>query len=362
MLKNPFTPTFGNEPLVLAGREQLIDDITGGLENQPGDPNRATIFTGPRGSGKTVLLRKIESAAQQIGWISATTMTKTGMLKEMLEQTRRSAKEFLDQKGKSHITEFHVGGIGATRELELEDKSSWRLQMQNILDELREQSIGLLITIDEIDPESDELLEFVSDFQLFKSEDYDIAVVMAGLPENIDPLLQSKSVSFFRRAFRRELKAILISDVKESMRKTIEIAGRKISDDALETVAQKTEGFAFSIQLLGYHIWRQSEDECITMRDVSAGIAAAEEDMDNMVIGASVAAVSERDLEFLVAMAQDEHMSKISDVAVRMDINANLANQYRARLKKQGLIAAPKRGYVDFAMPMLKEYLVRNYA
>ena len=54
--RNPFTPTFGHEPFAFAGREELIDDVIEGLAEGPGDPNRATIFLGPRGSGKTVLL------------------------------------------------------------------------------------------------------------------------------------------------------------------------------------------------------------------------------------------------------------------------------------------------------------------
>jgi hypothetical protein len=56
---NPFTPTFGSIPLHLAGRERLISDVLNGLKNDPGDPNRATIHIGARGSGKTVLLTKI---------------------------------------------------------------------------------------------------------------------------------------------------------------------------------------------------------------------------------------------------------------------------------------------------------------
>jgi hypothetical protein len=63
MLNNPFTPTFGSEPVLLAGRERYIDDVLSGLKNRPGDPNRTTIFTEPRGSGKTVLLSRIASEA-----------------------------------------------------------------------------------------------------------------------------------------------------------------------------------------------------------------------------------------------------------------------------------------------------------
>ncbi|MDR3106675.1 MAG: ATP-binding protein [Bifidobacteriaceae bacterium] len=68
---NPFTPTFGSEPLFLVGRDRMINDVIEGLGNRPGDPNRSTLFVGPRGSGKTVLLAKIAEAAQVNGWVAA---------------------------------------------------------------------------------------------------------------------------------------------------------------------------------------------------------------------------------------------------------------------------------------------------
>jgi hypothetical protein len=69
MYINPFTPTFGSIPMLMAGRDRLISAVLNGLRNGPGDPNRATIFTGARGSGKTVLLTKIANEAAVIGWI-----------------------------------------------------------------------------------------------------------------------------------------------------------------------------------------------------------------------------------------------------------------------------------------------------
>ena len=63
---NPFTPVFGNEPPILGGRSQLIDNAIKGLEGEPGEPNRITVFTGPRGSGKTVLLNAISDIAKRM--------------------------------------------------------------------------------------------------------------------------------------------------------------------------------------------------------------------------------------------------------------------------------------------------------
>ena len=94
-IRNPFTPTFGSIPLQLAGRDKIISDILEGLNNNPGDPNRATIFIGAQGSGKTVLLAKIAEEASTHGWISVNVNTDISMLDEILIQIRDNAKEFL---------------------------------------------------------------------------------------------------------------------------------------------------------------------------------------------------------------------------------------------------------------------------
>ena len=55
-IRNPFTPSFGQIPLYMAGRDLVIDEIMRAFENGVGDPNLSTILIGARGSGKTALM------------------------------------------------------------------------------------------------------------------------------------------------------------------------------------------------------------------------------------------------------------------------------------------------------------------
>jgi len=52
---NPFSPTFGASPPVLAGRDDILDDVDDALATGPTHPDYTTLFTGVRGAGKTVL-------------------------------------------------------------------------------------------------------------------------------------------------------------------------------------------------------------------------------------------------------------------------------------------------------------------
>ena len=67
-LVNPFKPTAGMTPPVLIGRETVIDDFMDGLDEGPGAPGRLMRITGPRGSGKTVLLTQLGDIANDRGW------------------------------------------------------------------------------------------------------------------------------------------------------------------------------------------------------------------------------------------------------------------------------------------------------
>ena len=56
-------------------------------------------------------------------------------------------------------------------------------------------------------------------------------------------------------------------------------------------------------------------------------------------------------------MAADDGPSRIADIKQRLDVDDNYAGQYRLRLIAAELIEPTQRGYVDFALPYLREYL-----
>jgi len=357
MNKNPFTPTFGKMPMFLAGRERLLDDVISGLDNTPGDPNRTTIFIGPRGSGKTVLLTEATSIASGRGWISASATASSGMLYKILEQLKDNAAEFLPAKEKSKITSIQFHGFGVTRESIPQEPSTWRKSVTDILKILDKYNIGVLITVDEISIQYSEIIDLLSDFQHFVREDRNVALLMAGLPGNVDQLLQDKSVSFFRKTFQRYLEPIGISDVRVSMKNTIEKSGRTIDPKALDLMAQKTDGFPLMIQLIGYHVWKQSDSKKIEMEDVTNGMESADEDLENMILRSTLRALSKQDLSFITAMLEDSGDSQMSDIAIRMGVTPNYAARYRVRLIREGIITQTRRGEVAFAIPMMKELL-----
>ena len=86
-------------------------------------------------------------------------------------------------------------------------------------------------------------------------------------------------------------------------------------------------------------------------------LAAARDDFKNDVCRTTLAALSDRDIDFLRAMSADNVASKMTDVAERMGVTSDYAQKYRRRLIDAGVIEAPRRGEVAFAVPYLAEYL-----
>jgi hypothetical protein len=357
MYKNPFTPVFGNEPPILAGRERMIQDVLTGLDNGPGDPNRATIFTGPRGSGKTVLLSIIAGAAEGMGWISVHATAIPGMLDMLLEQIEEKGAEFFTSDNDGGVTGLQISGVGVTRQLPTTSKVSFRTQVGRYLKQLEAYNIGLLITVDEVNAQVPEMITLVDSFQHFVRERRNIALLMAGLPNNVLQMFQHKSISYLRRAFRRQLDSISIPEVRIAIDDTVKLADRTIDKKALQMAAEATNGFPFLIQLVGFYMFARSQKKKITVEDAESGIEIAKIDMERMIIDSTIRDLSEKDREFLQAMSQDEDYSNISDIAKRLGASPSLASHYKRRLVEQGVISSVGRGKVAINIPMLKTWL-----
>lgn len=358
---NPFKPAFGATPAVLAGREQVLADVLEGLDSGPGDPNRTTIFVGPGGSGKTVLLSVLAAEAAQRGWIVAEMTAREGLLGGIVEQIETRAAHLIGPQDATHLTS--LGGFGFSVGVQRDDPPprSWRATVTSFLDALAERGAGLLVTVDEVDPAVGELVALVADYQHLVREGRQVALVMAGLPGSVLRTLTDRSISFVRRATQRRIGNVPLADAALALRQTVEQAGGVIEDAAATRAAQFTGGFPFLIQLVGYHAWREAgPGSRITVRVTRRAIGAATEAMDRMILETTLAELSPRDVEFLRAMAVDSGASRLDELALRMRTSGANAGQYRRRLIAAGVIESASRGLVRYQLPLLRDYLRRH--
>lgn len=363
-MRNPFTPTFGVSPPLLLGRQEPLDRFAEALADGPGSPGRATVYTGARGTGKTVLLNEVEDLARAEGWFVISETASPGFVERLAREHLPPLLSELDPEATSRklkgFTAPMVGG-GVTWDTTQNHLSTpgLRNQLTALCDLLADRETGLLLTLDEIHlKQRDELRELCTTVQHLFRENRGIAFVGAGLPSAVSGLLSDEVLTFLRRADRYHLGRIPIMDVSKAIASPIRDAGRSITVDLSMRAAEATNGYPFLIQLVGYHTWRINPDAAeITAADVEKGILAARRRLGSLVVEPSLADLSNVDRTFLVAMALDDGPSRMTDIALRLNCDGNYASQYRLRLLAAELIESVGHGAVTFALPYLREYL-----
>jgi hypothetical protein len=115
--------------------------------------------------------------------------------------------------------------------------------------------------------------------------------------------------------------------------------------------------------LVGAQTWRLHASAVeVTVEDAQRGVANALRRLGSLVHEPALADTSAIDRSFLLAMVQDDGPSKMADIQRRLGVDVSYASQYRLRLLAAELIEPVRHGYVDFALPYLREYLREHAA
>lgn len=112
---NPFTPTFGTSPPLLVGRDADLQDFLEGLCGGPGAPERATLVTGLRGTGKTVMLNAYEDLARDEGWLVISETATPNLLDRITHQHLPALLQDIDpHQTTSRLTGYRLRASAAS--------------------------------------------------------------------------------------------------------------------------------------------------------------------------------------------------------------------------------------------------------
>lgn len=357
-LENPFTPSFGEVPAHLAGRQQIIRDLDRAFLSQRRRPELTSIFSGARGTGKTALMSSLASRAESHGWIAVKATALPGMLEEIELGTKRAAAHLIDSSTHFEVTGLGIAPLGSVEVSRVHNASTWRYRMSDIIDQLNEAGTGLLVTVDEVDPTLDEMIQLAATYQHFVTDGKRVALLMAGLPNNVSTLLNHKTVSFLRRAQQYHLGRIADYDVREALIRTIQENDRLADAEGIDRAVRSISGFPFLLQLVGYRAWDLTSDSKeISSRDFDLGIKIARDEMDDRILAATYRELTAEDKRFLIAMLDDEEESTTADLVERLKRSPQQVSRYRRRMIDAGIIGERGRGIVAFELPFFRDYL-----
>lgn len=360
-----FSPSFGNRPSYLVGREDVLSTFELALQSAPGNRDRAMLLLGQRGSGKTVLLWELADRARSRGFVVASpTVASEGMLERVVEKIQDDGSRYIKEKG-AKLSGGSLGALGFSVGLqftrEVQETKTFQYKLTQLARRLSKEGHGILILVDELQANSPEIRQLVISFQELVGEGLDVALVMAGLPGAVSATLNDKVLTFLNRARKVELEDLSVSDVEAYYQSAFASLGVLLDDRLRLRAAQATKGSPYMLQLVGHNIvLRAPSGEAVSEDAVAAALRHAQFDFETDVCETTLAALSEMDLVFLRAMSVDEGSSKTADVAKRMGVSVDYAQKYRKRLIDAGVIEPASWGSVSYAVPYLADYLRRE--
>lgn len=248
----PFHPGTGKLPPYLAGREEetvLFRGLLAALSKRMA-PDSDVVLYGPRGNGKTALLKWAATEAESFRRIDVVWLNPSEIKGSRELIARLMPRPFWHRL---MPTEASVRGFiwrsRPERPLALTEVLARRLRRR-----------ALVVLLDEahtLDPEVGHNLLNASQ-QARVGDSLPFLLVLAGTPD-IEDRLASMNASFWNRGEIRPVGRLDAEASAEAIRRPLRDDGISITGDALEIVVAESQGYPFFLQLWGRSVWTAAD-------------------------------------------------------------------------------------------------------
>lgn len=354
-MQNPFTTTFNKTPEYT----YIITEATGEiLDNFAYDQPSESVYkiTGVRGSGKTVILAKIENQLRSEenknrGWL----VFDLSPARDMLGQIAAMLQKEGFRKRSSKATGINLsatvlgtgGGIGYTK-TEQERYQDIGVDIEEMIRSARDAGKRILLGIDEVS-RTREMVELASEYGRWLRAGYPVYMVCTGLYENIQEVSNVKNLTFFRRATTIQTKPLNMIRMSEMYQKQLDIEA-----SLARRMAEITKGYAYAFQELGSLYFRKSDEETL-----DSLIPSLRTELFAYSYEKIWEELTDSD-RFMAGLLVNQEEYKREDVLKLMGDKAGNYSMYRDRLLKRGILTASRRGYISYALPYFADF-VREY-
>jgi len=383
-INNPFTPGAGFMPPELAGRHNVLEEgVLVAKRTRLLKAERGMLLIGPRGVGKTAVLKHLSESARQDGIVAIVAEVRDdGQIIEELALKVREALLQLDvsSKFKSGIREafsslahfvrrfsLNIGSVGVEIETDSEDRTSGNIEYD--LSELllasaraakaSKSAIGLYL--DELQNMQGETLSGIIVALHHAAQDMlPLYLIGSGLP-TVRALI-GKSKTYAERMFVYEpIGPLAKEDSFDAIRKPLLEAGVNIDNAALEEMHAASQGYPFFLQELGYQVWQAAERSPISRKDVTQNLSSVFTRLDRNFFDVRFDRITPAERQFLRAMADlpDAGGVGISALADALGKPPSAISMTRRSLIRKGMIYSPQLGTIAYTVPMFAQYMLR---
>jgi len=350
-VQNPFTVTFSKTPEYTYIATSKIDEI---LENFHYENPSESVYkiTGVRGSGKTVILAKLEEELRsernkREGWLVFDLSPARDMLLQIGAMLHKEGFGESDTKNTGFNISATVfgtgGGIGYTKESE-NAFFDMGVEVEKMIQEAGRKGKKILLGIDEVS-KTPEMIKFASEYGRWLRANYPVYLVCTGLYENIQEVSNVKNLTFFRRATTIKTEPLNMVRMSEMYKNKLEI-----DINEAKKMAGCTKGYAYAFQKLGSLYFKKAK--CETLEDILG-------ELKSELFAYSYEKIWEEMTEndrFLVRLMVDKEEYKREEMLVLMGERSGNYSMYRDRLIKRGILNA-RQAYVSLALPYFGDYI-----
>jgi hypothetical protein len=380
---NPFRPGFAEPPLVLVGRDEVLEAADEALTIAVHDlyTPPPLLVVGSRGVGKTVILSEVaRRAGVAHGWprlrvevtrarsLVQRLIYQAELVREVIEQPPHGERMRLDEA----VVRAQLLGLGA--ELHLRRGRAQRpgtdaleAAFAQLAEAASNRQTGFVLTVDELHAaEMGEFGDFASLLQYATEARWPMVVIGAGLPSLREVTSDSDtypSLGYLERADWHELGLLTRQETMAALQGSAAQAGRPMDDDAASLLASASGGYPFALQVYGKHAWRASQgEESIKLPAARAALEPSRRELDRGLYSARWERASPREREYLQAVA---HLAAgdapVTGRAVADSLQADTRQvaSYRARLISKGTLVAHGE-VLEFAIPGMADYVRRR--
>lgn len=378
MQPSPYTPgavtTYvpGREVPLAAVRERL--SYVKHLQRLAG---QIRVDIGPRGIGKTSLLRTIQAEAADEGFVTVwVTAGDTSLLQALLEEFDRIARTWKDsaRDGLRAILDrlsFSIAGVGLARSAAPKASgrppSSTGRALGEVLarathEVLADGGAGLAVFIDEIQSaDADGLRALAYAWQHLQAEEPTLpaAVFTAGLGHTQDVI--TDAASFAERFRYNHLTNLDAEAAMVALAGPARAAGVEWREAALTGALAEANGYPYFLQLIGDAAWQAAgypdPGAQISVEHLAVGLEAFTAARTDL-FRARWNKASPREAEMLTAIASlGDGPQRRKDIAAALAVSSTALSMARRSLMDKGLIEATGRGLLDFTAPGFAQFI-----
>lgn len=383
MLKiNPYRPGAGLMPGYIAGRDEDIQNVEQMFEALTLNiPTQSIIFSGLRGVGKTVLINKLQSIAEEKGIFCKhiEVEERNDFISQIAECSQSFLRKVSTKEKFRHLVQKPLEAIKSLVVSFDPNDNTFSLSVQDrdlyLSNNLTQSLTDVFTSIGEAAQKAETpICFFIDEIQYMKEKQlgsliaalhranqlgYPIMIVGAGLPKIYKMLSDEKSYS--ERLFvYKQIGSLTYEQSKKAIEEPVKKFKVSYTDDAIDTIVKITNGYPFFIQQLCQIVYKRTDSAVITGNDIDLCVNEFFKLLDDGFFKSRYERCAESDKKFVFAMVKcGELPCTISNVAQNMNKNVGSISPTRAQLINKGIIYPVRYKELDFTVPEFSGYIQR---